>query len=224
MKPEQPRYELLSAAERDAIVAPYLRRHLQPLGLTEVSPRAWIDGSSPPVKRMFELMLLKGAGMRIRWGFSLDFVPHISGGRVQWHRTEKKAVLDIIVDPKEEALPQLSFLHGAARLREDLNHLVPTAVKKAKQTWRRGETGRGLLDLVLEIRERQTNAWAFNTYTQLPRACAFLYARLGDLGSAQQELDHYVSRLKLDDETVTKLRKLAREYAGNQGLTGAVPK
>jgi hypothetical protein len=125
---------------------------------------------------MFKLMLLKGAGMRIRWGFSLDFVPHISGGRVQWHRTDKEAMLDAIVDPKDEVVPPLTFIHGAARLHEDLNHLVPTAVKKANETWRRGETGRGLLDLVLEIRERQTNVWPFNTYTQLPLACAFLYA------------------------------------------------
>ena len=90
-------------------------------------------------------------------------------------------------------------------------------MQKAKETWRRGETGRGLLDLVLEIRERQTNAWPFNLYTQLPLACAFPYARLGDLGAAHQELYHCVSRSKLNDETATKLRKLAREYASSAG-------
>lgn len=140
---------------------------------------------------------------------------------MQWHRSEKKAMLDVIVDPKEEVLALLSFIHGAARLHEDLNHLVPAAVQKAKETWRRGETERGLLDLVLEIRECQTNAWPFNMYTQLPLACAFLYARLGDLGSAEQELDRYVSRLKLDNEAATKLTKLASEYANGAGSAGS---
>ncbi len=213
----EPQYELISAAERDAIVAPYMRRHLQPIGLTEISPRVWIDGSKPPVKRMFELMLLKGAGMRVQWGFSLDFVPHISGGRVRWHRTGRNAMLDVVIDPSEKILPRLTFIHGATRLHDDLSHVIPAAVEKAKETWRRGETERGLLELVLEIRERQTNAFPFHIYTQLPFACAFLSARLGDLISADQELDHYVSRLKLADETATKLRKLAREYASSAG-------
>jgi hypothetical protein len=124
-------YELLGAAERDAMVALHLRQHLQPLGLTEISPRAWIDGSRPPAKRMFELMLLKGGSMRARWGFSLDFVPHISGGRVRWHRSEKQAMLDVIVDPNEKVLPWLTFIHGAKQLHDDLNRLLPAAVEKA---------------------------------------------------------------------------------------------
>jgi len=39
--------ELLSAAERDAIIAPIMCDHLQPLGLREITPRRWLDGSKP---------------------------------------------------------------------------------------------------------------------------------------------------------------------------------
>jgi hypothetical protein len=79
-------YELLSAAERDAIVATHLRERLPALGLNDITVRRWVDGSQPPARRMFELQLLKGAGIKACWGFSLDFVPHISAGWVRWHR------------------------------------------------------------------------------------------------------------------------------------------
>ena len=216
MKPPQPPYKLLTAVERDVIVSPHLNEHLLPLGLTAVGPRTWVDVSHPPAKRMFQLVLLKGESMRAGWGFSLDFVPHISGGRVRWHRSGKTAKLDVVIEPGKNVLLEPTSIYGAARLHDDLNRLLPAAVEKAKETWRRGATERGLLDLVREIREHQTNYFPFDMYTQLPLAYAFLLARLGDLAQAEQELDHYVSRLKVDDGAAAKLKQLAREYAGSK--------
>jgi hypothetical protein len=69
------------------------------------------------------------------------------------------------------------------------------------------------------IRERQTNYFPFDMYTQLPLAYALLSAKLGNLASSEQELDRYISRLKVDDDASVKLKQLAREYAGN--TTGA---
>ena len=76
-------------------------------------------------------------------------------------------------------------------------------------------TERGLLELVREIRERQTNYLPFDVYTQLPLTYVLLSAKLGDLAVAERELDHYISRLKVDDDVAAKLKQLAREYAGN---------
>jgi len=122
-------------------------------------------------------------------------------------------MLDVLIDPPEGVLPRLSFIHGAARLHDDLQRLLPAAVEKADETWRRGETERGLLDLLRELRESNANVWPFDIYTQLPLAYAFLSAKLGDLTSAEQELDRYISRSKLNEETGTKLKKLARALA-----------
>jgi hypothetical protein len=212
---EETRYQLLSAAERDAIVAEHLREHLMPLGLAHAAPRIWIDASLAPAKRMFELVVLKGAALRARWGFSLDFVPHISGEGLRWHRSAKMARLDIIVEPGKDPLLEPTFIRGAKRLRDDLRQLLPAAAAKAAQTWQRGATEHGLLDLVQEIRERETNCLPFDTYTQLPLAYALLFARLGDLASAEQELDRYASRLKLPESAAAKLRKLAHDYSRN---------
>src|SRR5690349_12890117 len=110
----RPRVDLLSAAQRDAIVARHLRAHLPQQGLIEAAPRRWIDGSKPPARRLFSIELLKGAAMTAAWGFSLDFVPHVSGGKLRWHRTDRAAMLDVVVNPKN--LPQPSQLYGAASL------------------------------------------------------------------------------------------------------------
>ncbi|HKV41499.1 MAG TPA: hypothetical protein VJX67_19995 [Blastocatellia bacterium] len=83
-------YRLLSAAERNAMIQSHLRELLAPLGLNEISPRRWVDGARPPARLIFELKLPTGAGLGALWGFSLDFVPHISGGSLRWHRSDKR--------------------------------------------------------------------------------------------------------------------------------------
>src|SRR4030095_10376942 len=178
-------YELFPTAERDAICRECLRESLSPLGLAEMTVRVWLDGSQPPVRRLFELQLARGA-MKACWGFSLDFVPHIAGGRVRWHRTDKSARLDVYIDPRD--LPQPDFMHGAARFSADLRALLTEAVARAQETWKRGTTLQGLLHIVREIRDRKTNHLGFYNYVQLPFAHAMLSAKVGDLRSAEQEL------------------------------------
>jgi hypothetical protein len=120
---EPPReVDLLRAAERDAIVATYLNGRLQALGFVQVAPRRWVDGSIAPVRRVFEMQLLKGAAMKAVWGFSLDFVPHLSGGRVCWHRSNRTAMFDLYVELEDRIYA--SFLHGAAWLHHGLERLT----------------------------------------------------------------------------------------------------
>jgi hypothetical protein len=203
--------ELLSASQRDAIIAPMLRESLAPLGLTEIAPRRWIDGSKPPARRLFELQLLKGASLKACWGFSLDFVPHVSGSSVRWHRSDKAAMLDIFVDPA--GLPQPCFLFGPGPFRDELASLLPHAVAAAKQDWDRGSTYTGMLDLIRQIREQNTNCFGYRNYTQLPLAFAFLTAKTGNLEFAERELDEYLVGGWVKDAADVKLRRLLRESA-----------
>lgn len=205
--------DLLEGARRDAVTAPMLREWLDPLGFTQITPRYCVDGSNPPVRRLFELCLLKGAGLKACWGFSLDFVPHISGGCVRWHRSDKTAKLDVIVDPAE--LPQPSYLFGPERFRDELAMLLPVAVAAAQRDWNRGATYSGMLEIICEIRERNTNCFGYRNYIQLPLAFAFLSAKIGDQKLAEQELDDYIADGRLKEATAMKLRRLLREMAGS---------
>jgi hypothetical protein len=208
-------YRLLSATERDEIVARHLRDFLPPLGLTERTMRSWIDGAHFPVRRLFEIKLLKGASMKANWGFSLDFVPHITGGRLQWHRTDRTAILDVVMDPKDLHTP--SHIHGPERLAEGLRSLLPEAIKRAGESWRRGATFHGMLHLIREIRDQHTNCFEYPNYTQLPLAYAFLLAKTGDLRNAEAELDKYALSHGLEDDEAAKLKKLAVDYAEPNG-------
>jgi hypothetical protein len=70
-----------------------------------------------------------------------------------------------------------------------------------------------MLDIVREIREGHSNCFGYENYSQLPLAYALLSAKTGDIQTAEQELEQYVSRHNLDDDETAKLRKLARDYA-----------
>jgi hypothetical protein len=210
-------YDPLKATERDAIVGRHLNTLLPPLGLTKIADRSWIDGSVPPARRMFQVSLLKGEGMKACWGFSLDFVPHISGWnlpnkakrKISRHRTDKSAMLDVVVDPRD--LKQYCSLFGAAQLNNELSRHLPTAVELARETWRRGETWRGMLELVRELRDHPTNCLGFYNYTQLPLAFAFLSAKVGDMAVAETVLETYARQCELSDEVTAELITLARQ-------------
>ncbi len=203
--------DLLRAAERDAIVASHLNVRLQALGFGQVAPRRWVDGSTAPVRRVFEMQLLKGAAMKAIWGFSLDFVPHLSGGRVCWHRSNRTAKFDVFVELEKCNLA--SFLHGAAWLHRDLERLVPAALERAQETWRRGSNLAGMLDIVGEIRERKINSFYVHFSWQLPLTFMFLSAKIGDLAAAQAELETYARPHELAEDNVAKLAKLLRDLA-----------
>jgi hypothetical protein len=205
------KFDSLRAAERDVIVASHLNQRLQPLGFVQVAPRRWVDGSTAPVRRVFEMQLLKGAAMKARWGFSLDFVPHLSGGRMCWHRSNRTAQFDLVLEL--DGRKYASFLHGAAWLHHDLERLVPAALEGAQETWRRGSTLVGVLDILPEIRERRINSFHVYFSWHLPLTFMFLSAKIGDLAAAQAELEVYAREQELAEDVVARLAKLLRNVA-----------
>jgi hypothetical protein len=202
--------EWMTASQRDAIAAPMFHAWLGPLGLTQITPRRWIDGSKPPVRRLFELGVGKTGDISLRWGFSLDFVPHVSGDSVRWHRSDKSAMLDIFIDPKK--MPTI-WCPRAEQFRDEFPILLSKAVAAAKKDWKRGSTYEGVLQILREIRKRNTNWLTYEMYPQGRLAYAFLTAKTGKLKLAEKELDRCVAHGWLKDSPAAKLKKLLRETA-----------
>jgi hypothetical protein len=61
-------------------------------------PRKWVR-ARPPIRDLIEVVAMKGASLIPRWGISLDFVPHVQGDAIRWHRSDKSAIADIVYDP-----------------------------------------------------------------------------------------------------------------------------
>jgi hypothetical protein len=200
--------DLLSAARRDSIVASELRKYLPALGLYEISPRRWVDGSRPPVRRLFELSLIRCSMMTPYWGFSLDFMPHISGGALRWHRSDKAARFDVFINPIGILTP--SFLSGAQQLTDDLRKLLPEIVPAIQNTWLRGSSYVGMLEIIEDLRWHGGNYYNYESCPQLSLARAFLTAKSGDVASARRRLKEYVTRNRdvLNEDVPARLRRL----------------
>jgi len=180
------------------------------LGFVRVAPRVWVDGSAAPARRVFKMTLLKGASMKASWGFSLDFTPHLSGRRIAWHRSDRTVQLDVFFDSGRD---HACFLWGAEWLRRDMERLVAISIGSAQETWRRGASWPGMLDLAREMRERRINGWLVWFRSQFPLTLIFLSAKVGDLAAAQAELEAYVRDQELPDAVAAKLAELVRKVA-----------
>ena len=80
-----------------------------------------------------------------------------------------------------------------------------------RETWRRGSTLPGVLDIVREIRERKINSFYVYFSWHLPLTFMFLSAKMGNLAAAQAELEAYAREYELAEDVVAKLAKLLRD-------------
>lgn len=112
-------------------------------GFEAVAPRRWAPSTRAPIRDLIELQALKGASYCPMWGFSLDFVPHLtSSGDVRWHRTAKSARFDLVyramdyVPARAEARDwSVSTLATPEELHVDLTRVTNLVLAEAIPFW-----------------------------------------------------------------------------------------
>jgi hypothetical protein len=92
-------HEPIAISELDAMFAEIMGSALLHDGFEQVNRRRWVRSTKQPIRELFCLVAMKGACYSPRWGFSLDFVPHVSGSSVRWHRSANAVLLDLCYDP-----------------------------------------------------------------------------------------------------------------------------
>ena len=195
---------MLPAAEVDAIVAVVADPLLVAAGFHGVSRRRWVR-SFAPIRHVFEIALLKGRMLVPRWGISLDFVPHVRGKGLAWHRTEKSATPDLVFDPVDfdpewRARCGIDTLGEEVVVRRAVEQRLPVAIASALP-WFDGARD---LSSVMELAEwlrttaRPGNRFAFEAYVQQPLAYAFLLARTGRPEAARDELSQWIAANALE--------------------------
>ena len=183
-------------------------------GFEQAKPVKWVRSNKPALREVIELYWLKSGSAVPRWGFSLDFAPHVVNGAVRWHRTPKSALLDVVWDPLDfDGLEGWTLSRFTALA--DLPHVAELFAAKA--------CGAALTDLAkaqqvsdlppiyLEWETRRAVRFAKHNYVQAPIGEAFVLGRLGlpgahDLLSKAIERHDYgetVSHRSPEDEHCT---------------------
>lgn len=92
----------------DEVLSPLMER--EP-GLAYLGGYTWAGPWEDHRRKMVRVFLINQSFGTLQWGWSLDFVPHIAGNGLAWHRTDKSARQDVW-----EVSPD--FVKGTGRARE----------------------------------------------------------------------------------------------------------
>lgn len=205
---------LPTAAFNDALRSAF-EHELSSQGFEHVKPLKWVRSAKPAIRDIVELYSLKGASVAPRWGFSLDFVPHVAAGRVRWHRTVKSSMLDLVWDPLDfarlDGWTQSRFV-VPSELGQRAQLFATKVCRSALADLARAQQVADLPVLYREWAVRPAIRFEMQNYQQATLGEAFVRQRLG-LPGALECLQEGASRFEFDDETRRQLIALLESGA-----------
>jgi len=196
----------LDAAHR--MISPVVEAALDGRGFETVAPLKWVRFDGSPIRQIFAFPAWKGGVIAPRWGLSFDFVPHVSGSSVRWHRTNRSAMFDLAVDARDRAL-DVSLIRGEQVVAQKSAPIVETAIARADDFWRRVNSVDDVAAAFEWLRGYLSNGGlGFYNYVQHPIALAFVLARTGDAIGSRRELDRFLGRRSPEDPVSIRLGEL----------------
>ena len=202
-------FQEVPLAEIHRIVEPILTRLLSPLGFESVAHVRWVRSADAPIRQIFGLFKWKGGVVAPRWGMSLDFVPHITGGSPKWHRTPKSATFDLCVDARDRAL-DMSFIWGINAISQKAPTVMQEAVARASRFWATANTLSKLPTAfeALKLHLSRSDGLEFYNFSQHPVAYAFVLAMNGRVDEGKQEMEKFIGADRYVEKTEKHLREL----------------
>ena len=191
---------------------------LSEIGFEAVAPRRWVRSSRAPIRDLLQVQALKGVSYSPMWGFSLDFVPHVTtSGETKWHRTSKSARFDFVYWPIDY-VPLASETHDwdvspvatPDELQEDLVRVTRMVMAQAVPFWERVRGIEDLPSVYREFRHRPSVGLQFGGFPQQVLASAFVLAKSGD-PAGRAELAEYIRTCDVPTKTAKKLEELLEQ-------------
>lgn len=212
-----PEVEIPTWTEIKSLLFPPFDAALNALGLYRQGQMIWVERNSDEngIRRMFEIRALKGAGLSTEWGYSFDFVPHISGSSVKWHRTEKSALIDVSLGSGRRA-DEMTYLYGLDHLAGQIPAALDASMAAAQTFWtpRPALTDLpALMDSVASKRARSKTMPSINLLPQMQIAQAFILARTGNVQEAEVMLRGTLAKLSADPDVTSEMLKRLRATA-----------
>jgi hypothetical protein len=205
--------QIVTISEIHELLKAQISAALVPLGFEVRGPLAWVRSTDAPIRQMFELKQWKGGKLAPSWGLSLDFVPHVSGSSVKWHRTPKSAMLDFRIDARRRE-SDISYIWGPAKLVSEAPAALEAAFPRAKEWWASVPSVTELPLAFEQLKEYYSHGGlGFYAFTQHPIAYAFSLAKVGRLDEANIEIEKYKC-LRRPPTVEARIRELLRECRG----------
>jgi hypothetical protein len=185
-------------------------------GFEHVAPRRWVRSSRAPIRDLLEVQALKGVSYAPAWGFSLDFVPHVTAsGDTRWHRTPKSARFDLMYRPLEDERLSASEINDwcfsplatPEELQDDLARVTRLVQAHAIPFWERVRGIEDLPSVYREYRRRPSVGLPFTSFPPQVLANAFVLAKTGDR-AGREELAEYIRMCEVAPETAKRLEDL----------------
>lgn len=204
-------FEIVTLEAAHRVISPIVDAALDGRGFEAVAPLKWVRFDGTPIRQMFAFPAWKGGVIAPRWGLSFDFVPHVSGSSVRWHRTNKSAMFDLAVDARDKLL-DISLIRGEKVVVQRSATVVDTATTRANEFWGRVNSIEDVATAFewLQIR-LSTGGLGFYNYVQHPIALAFALARVGEVAAARSELERFLAGRSLQDPVSIRIGKLLTE-------------
>lgn len=204
-------FEEVTISRLHAMLHGEVERLLANKGFEAVNDLIWVRGDDAPIRQVFKFSKLKGGVFVPMWGVSLDFVPHLSGKKVAWHRSNKSAKLDLCFHPQGSAL-QMSYIEGPTPILQRRKYVVGQAVEEATKFWQMCHQIDALPDAIKWLRAYYSEGKGLNfyNYTQHFLTVAFLLKRNGQPEEAMTELDRQYAEFR-EPEAWQKLKSLLSE-------------
>jgi len=199
-------FEMLRIEHIHDIVLPSVETCLKPLGFETQGPLRWIRSTDAPIRQCFRLEQWKGGILSPTWGLSLDFVPHLSGNQIKWHRAPKSALPDLTFDPRDRSM-EVSYMRGIDEVAQLVPSVMQEAVIQAGHFWESACSIDQLPEVFAGVkRHLSSGGLGFYNFRQHPIAYAFVLAMNGHPDLAEAEFQKYTEGLPTT--TRAKLREI----------------
>lgn len=200
-------FEIVAIEEIHRRVAPLVERQLIPMGFELQKPLHWVGSADAPIRQVFSFMQYKGGVIAPLWGLLLDFVPHVAGAQVKWHRTVKSARLDLIRDSRDRNM-EFSYMWGPEELERNAPAAISKALIVARILWEAAKSIPELATAFISTKQlMSTGGLGFYNYVQHPLAFAFVLAKLGQSEPANAEFARFL-RSDMSSTVVERLREM----------------
>jgi hypothetical protein len=160
-----------------------------------------------------------------RWGFSLDFVPQLNGGRLRWKRTSKTASPDLLIDPIDYA-GRVADWHSVSfyppievPTPNEIEKVASATSEQACADFARVTSVNHVVGLFEERSKIKFGRFLLDHYVQTDIAWGLALIAVGRLEEGELHIAAYCERFHVDreDPVLDKARlAAAAHYAGEQ--------